>query len=85
MSISKTSHFKYLSVRSGKLRVFSTITKSESVPNVKDIFRLRYLSWSFLEENKSFMTVGPVSSAKVLVPNVEYVPGHFFTWICFKN
>jgi hypothetical protein len=50
------------------------ILKSESVP--KAIF----LSWSFLEENRWFYdsAVGPCFSCKVLVPNVEYVLGHFF-------
>jgi hypothetical protein len=28
------------------------ILKSENVPMAKDIIRLRYLSWSFLEENR---------------------------------
>jgi hypothetical protein len=31
------------------------------------------------------MTVGPGSSGKVLVANVEYILEHFFMWICFRN
>jgi hypothetical protein len=66
----------YLSVRSGKLRVFSTF---ENVPKAKNIIRLRYLSGVFLRKTECFITVGPGSFGKMLVPIVEYVNGHFFS------
>jgi hypothetical protein len=83
------SHIKYLSMRSGKLRVFSTNTNAYL--SLRVFPRQRILSNSdirvevFLRKTESFTTVGPGSSGKVLVPTVEYVLGHFFMWICFRN
>jgi hypothetical protein len=76
------SQIKYLSVRSGKLRAFSTITKSENVPKVKDIFEFEF-SWG---KPKVLWRWGQVLLVKCWSLNyVECVIGHFFIWICFRN